>query len=131
MSCSATQSRRQRFVVQPELQRCSCMLFLRPVQLRRTKFCVCAAVAKVTAISSSVADATVAGDEGVMFDAEEMQGSSGTMVPAFAKASAPVMHVGLRFAVTTSHSAPYQCDTPEDAAALVKAWAVPTLTSCS
>ena len=59
-----------------------------------------------------------------MFDVEEIQGISGTMVPAFAKAFAPVMQVGLRVAVTTSHSAPYQCDTPEDAAALVKAWAV-------
>ena len=67
------------------------MLFLRLVQLRRTKFCVCAAVAKVTAISSSVADATAAGDEGVMFEVEEIQGSSGTIVPAFAKAFAPVM----------------------------------------
>ena len=32
-------------------------------------------------------------------------------------------HAGLRVAVTTSHSAPYQCDAPEDAVAFVKAWA--------
>ena len=132
MSCSATQSRRRPTIRgATRMQRCSCMLFLRPVQLRQTKFCACAAVAKVTAISSSVTDATAAGDEGVMFDVEEIQGSSGTMVPAFAKPFAPVKHVGFRVAVTTSHSAPYQCDTPEDAAALVKARAVPSVTSRS
>ena len=57
-----------------------------------------------------------------MFDVEEVEGSSGTMVPAFAKAFAAVKRGGLRVAVTTSHSAPYQCDTPEDAVAFVKAW---------
>ena len=41
--------------------------------------------AALTAISSSVADITAAGCEGVMFDVEEVEGSSGTMVPAFAK----------------------------------------------
>ena len=77
--------------------------------------------AALTAIASSVAEVT--GYEGVMFDVEEVQGSSGTMVPAFAKAFAAVKHAGLRVAVTISHSAPYQCDTPEDAVAFVKAWA--------
>jgi len=79
--------------------------------------------AALTAIASSVADITAAGYEGVMFDVEEVQGSSGTMVPAFANTFAAVKGAGLRVAVTTSHSAPYQCDTPEDAVAFVKAWA--------
>ena len=65
---------------------------------------------------------TPAGCEGVMFDVEEIQSSSGTMVLAFVKASAAAKHAGLRVGETTNHSAPFQCDTPEDAAALVKAW---------
>ena len=73
--------------------------------------------AALTAIASSVADITSAGNEGVMFDVEEMQGSSGTMVPAFAHAFAAVKGAGLRVAVTTSHSELCQCDTPEDAVA--------------
>ena len=52
-----------------------------------------------------------------MFDVEEVQGSSGTMVPAFAHAFAAVKGAGLRVAVTTSHSELYQCDTLEAAVA--------------
>ena len=64
-------------------------------------------------VVSSVAEVTAVGYEGVRFDVEEEHW------PAFAA----VKHAGLRVAGTTSHSAPYQCDTPPDAVAFVKAWA--------
>lgn len=64
-----------------------------------------------------------AGYEGVMFDVEEVDGPSSRLVPAFATAFDACKRAGLYVAVTTSHSAPYQTDTPADAVALVKAWA--------
>lgn len=59
---------------------------------------------------------------GVMFDVEEVVGNEAVMVPAFATAFAACKAYGLRVGVTTSHSAPYQTDSPADAVALVKAW---------
>ena len=44
------------------------------------------------------------------------------MVPAFKASFAKVKAAGLNVIVTTSHSAPYDCDTPETAIALVVAW---------
>mmetsp|Transcript_16569 Transcript_16569/g.36654 ORF Transcript_16569/g.36654 Transcript_16569/m.36654 type:complete len:250 (-) Transcript_16569:118-867(-) len=78
--------------------------------------------AALTAIEGSADKIKQAGYEGVMFDVEEVTGPSSTMVPAFAKAFAALKQGGLKVAVTTSHSAPYQCDAPEDAVAYVKAW---------
>ena len=58
-----------------------------------------------------------------MFDAEEIVGSASAMVPAFHGAFAACKAANLSVGVTTSHSAPYQTDTPADAVALIKAWA--------
>ena len=58
-----------------------------------------------------------------MFDVEEVQGSASVIVPAFSAAFVALKKAGLQTGVTTSHSAPYQTDTPEDAVAMVKAWA--------
>jgi len=60
---------------------------------------------------------------GIVYDVEEVDGGSDEMVPAFAASFAKVKAAGLYVIVTTSHSAPYACDTPETAVALVKAWA--------
>lgn len=59
---------------------------------------------------------------GIVFDVEEVEGPTSTMIPAFAKAFAACKRLGLIVTVTTSHSAPYQTDTPADAVALLKAW---------
>ena len=59
---------------------------------------------------------------GIVFDVEEVVGSSSTMAPLFAEAFAACKRLGLIVTVTTSHSAPYQTDTPADAVALLKAW---------
>ena len=58
-----------------------------------------------------------------MFDAEEISGSAATMVPLFASAFAACKAASLSVGVTVSHSAPYKTDSPEDAVALIKAWA--------
>jgi hypothetical protein len=60
---------------------------------------------------------------GVVFDVEEVVGPSSVMVGAFAAAFAACKQSGLKVAVTTSHSAPYQVDSPSVAVDLVKAWA--------
>ena len=58
-------------------------------------------------------------------DAPRVQviGPASTMVSAFAAAFAACKRSGLKVAVTTSHSAPYQVDAPAIAVELVKAWA--------
>jgi hypothetical protein len=78
--------------------------------------------AALSAIEGSAAKIKAAGYDGVMFDVEEVTGPSSTMVNAFAKAFAAMKQGGLKVAVTTSHSAPYQCDSADDAVAFVKAW---------
>ena len=60
---------------------------------------------------------------GVVFDVEQVAGSASVIVPAFQKTFAAAKRVGLKVAVTTSHSAPYQVDSPDVAPALVKSWA--------
>lgn len=59
----------------------------------------------------------------VMFDVEEVVGPSSTMMPLFAESFAALKKEGLIVGVTTSHSAPYACDSPADAVAFTKAWA--------
>ena len=44
------------------------------------------------------------------------------MIPAFAASFAKVQAAGLAVIVTMSGSAPFSCDTPQDAVDLVKAW---------
>ena len=78
----------------------------------------------VAIASKSNTSAIVAANySGVMFDVEEVVGPAATMVPLFAEAFAACKAAGLAVGVTTSHSAPYQTDSPADAVALVKAWA--------
>jgi len=60
--------------------------------------------------------------QGICFDVEIVRGSSGTMIPLFRAAFEAAKAAGLRVMVTTSHSAPYDTDTPADAVNLVKAW---------
>merc|ERR1712150_452245 len=63
-----------------------------------------------------------AGYVGVMYDVEEVQGPSSTMAPLFSKSFEAMKSAGLLVMVTTSHSAPYQCDTAQDAVDILKAW---------
>ena len=57
-----------------------------------------------------------------MFDAEEVIGDASSVVNAFKGAFKALKAAGLKVGVTTSHSAPYQTDTPDVAVALIKAW---------
>lgn len=74
-------------------------------------------------ISGSLDAVVAANYTGVVFDVEEVIGPASTMVSAFAAAFAACKRSGLKVAVTTSHSAPYQVDAPAIAVELVKAWA--------
>jgi len=60
--------------------------------------------------------------KGVIFDVEIVSGSSNNMVQAFAQAFKALKEEGLIVGVTTSHSAPYETDTPEVAVDLIKNW---------
>jgi len=73
-------------------------------------------------ITSSASQIKAAGYDAVMYDVEEVSGSSTTMIPLFAQSFAALKEAGVIVAVTTSHSAPYQCDSAADAVAFVKAW---------
>ena len=79
--------------------------------------------AALAAIQTDLPAVQAANYTGVVFDVEEVSGSSDTLVPAFASTFAACKRLGLKVVVTTSHSAPYACDTPEDAVAFVKSWA--------
>jgi len=79
--------------------------------------------AALQGIISNAALIKQAGYAAVMYDVEEVSGSSSKMIPLFRESFAALKHEGLIVAITTSHSAPYQCDTPEDAVAFVKSWA--------
>lgn len=59
---------------------------------------------------------------GVLFDVEIVTGTSSIMVQAFATAFQSLKEGGLKVGVTTSHSAPYQTDTPQVAVDLIKSW---------
>lgn len=76
----------------------------------------------LSAIAADVDKIKAAGFQGVMYDVEEVVGPSSTMSNLFAESFAAVKRAGLIVAVTTSHSAPYQCDTPQDAVDILKAW---------
>lgn len=78
--------------------------------------------ASLTSIEANLSQITAAGYSGVVFDVEEVTGSSSVMVPAFASAFAACQAAGLSVVITTSHSAPYQTNTPATATALVTAW---------
>jgi hypothetical protein len=74
------------------------------------------------AVTAKAETIKAAGFAGIMYDVEEVIGPSSTMVPLFSESFAAMRKAGLIVAVTTSHSAPYQCDTPQDAVDIVKAW---------
>jgi len=65
---------------------------------------------------------TAKGFNGVMWDIEKVQGSASAMNPVFSSAFAAVKNAGLKNAITVSHTAPYDCDTPQDAVDFVKAF---------
>ena len=50
--------------------------------------------------------------DAVVFDIEKVVGPSSTMIPLFTQAFAKAKEVGLKTVLTTSHSAPYNTDTP-------------------
>jgi len=76
----------------------------------------------LTALTAKADTIKAAGFAGVMYDVEEVDGPSSTMAPLFAKSFVAMRNAGLIVAVTTSHSAPYACDTPQDAVDILKAW---------
>merc|ERR1719277_2599122 len=76
----------------------------------------------LSAITAKASVIKAAGFAGVMYDVEEVKGPSSTMSELFAKSFAAMRNAGLLVGVTTSHSAPYACDTPEDATDILRAW---------
>jgi len=78
--------------------------------------------AALKALTTRADDIKAAGFKGVMYDVEEVVGPSSVMAPLFEASFAAMKKAGLVVAVTTSHSAPYQCDSPQDAVDFVKAW---------
>ena len=58
----------------------------------------------------------------IVFDVEEVDGPSSVNIPLFKRAFATAKGLGLKVVVTTSHSAPYATDTPQDAVNYLKEW---------
>jgi hypothetical protein len=77
------------------------------------------ALSKITSKAHTI---KAAGFKGVMYDVEEVVGPSSSMAGHFAKSFSAMRKAGLIVGVTTSHSAPYHCDSPHDAVHFVKAW---------
>jgi len=63
-----------------------------------------------------------AGYDGLCYDVEEVVGNGSVLVAAFKTSFAACKQAGLKVFVTTSHTAPYKSDTPQDAVDLVKSW---------
>lgn len=76
----------------------------------------------LAAVTAKAAAIKAAGYDGIMYDVEEVQGPSSSLVPLFKQSFAAMKGAGLIVGVTTSHSAPYQCDTAQDAVDFVNAW---------
>merc|ERR1711918_209760 len=53
---------------------------------------------------------------------EKVSGSADTLIPLFDEAFSKCKQVGLQVGLTTSHSAPYETDSPSDAKRLVESW---------
>jgi len=79
-------------------------------------------VDSLSTISMAAKQILKAGYEGVMFDVEEVEGKSSKVVNGFKAAFKNLKAAGLTIAITTSHSAPYQTDSPQVAIDLVKSW---------
>jgi hypothetical protein len=78
---------------------------------------------KAVVTDDALSQIKAAGYGGVMWDVEEVNGPATDVVPAFQQAFATLKQHDLVVAVTISHSAPYQTDTPDDGVALAKAFA--------
>ncbi|CAE8681413.1 unnamed protein product, partial [Polarella glacialis] len=76
---------------------------------------------RLTAVGAAAATILSAGYEGVIFDIEEVSGSTDEINDALDAAVASLKASGLAAAVTTSHSCPYKC-TGCDSSALVASW---------
>ncbi|CAE8624292.1 unnamed protein product [Polarella glacialis] len=76
---------------------------------------------RLTAVGAAAATILSAGYEGVIFDIEEVSGSTDEINDALDAAVAALKASGLAAAVTTSHSCPYKC-TGCDSSALVASW---------
>eukprot|EP01063_Lacrimia_lanifica_P012715 TRINITY_DN193_c0_g1_i1.p1 TRINITY_DN193_c0_g1~~TRINITY_DN193_c0_g1_i1.p1 ORF type:complete len:246 (+),score=89.48 TRINITY_DN193_c0_g1_i1:53-790(+) len=83
-------------------------------------------VANINKITAGIGAVQKANYTGIIFDVEEVSGPAADVNVAFGKAFAAAKKAGLTVAITMSHSAPYACDTPADAVAMVKAWAADT-----
>lgn len=79
-------------------------------------------VENVQGITRDIAHVREYNYSGIVFDVEQAQGTSADLSKAFEACFQAAKKEGLVTAVTTSHSAPYQTDSPADAVALVKSW---------
>jgi len=79
-------------------------------------------VDRIEKITASCNLFTQAGYQGICYDVEEVRGNGESLVKAFAESFATCKASGLKIFLTTSHSAPYKTDTPQDAVKLVKSW---------
>ena len=79
-------------------------------------------VTVLASIEKSLSSVAAANYTGVVFDVEQVSGPASALSPAFASVFAACKKMGLTVAITTSHSAPYMCDSSADAVALVKGW---------
>jgi len=66
------------------------------------------------------------GFDAVMFDIEKVTGAASDMNPIFANAFQAVQDAGMKVGITVSHSAPYDCDTPQDAVDFMQAFVADT-----
>jgi len=68
----------------------------------------------------------VQGFDGIMFDVEKVRGSFDTVNPKFNAAFAAVKAAGMKVAITVSHTAPYDTDSPQIATQLVQSFVANT-----
>ena len=61
---------------------------------------------------------------GIVFDVEICMGESADLIAAFNTTIDTAKQAGLIVGITSSHSAPYQTDTPQIAVDIVKSWVV-------
>jgi len=76
----------------------------------------------VQAFVNDLSQVQAKGYNGVMFDIEKVRGSASAMNPVFSSAFAAIKSAGMKVAITVSHTAPYDCDSPQDAVDFVAAF---------
>ena len=79
-------------------------------------------VKNLDAITGNISAVKAYNYSGIVFDVEQVDGSSISVGAAFERCFAAAKDHSLKVVITTSHSAPYQCDSPRDAVSLVKGW---------